>query len=63
MPFLKSTLKPGMRYVFRGKVAAKNGAISLEQPAMYTLAQYNEVKGSMQPIYPLTKGLSNKLVT
>jgi ATP-dependent DNA helicase RecG len=63
MPFLKSTLKPGMRYVFRGKVAAKNGAISLEQPAMYTLAQYNEVKGCMQPIYPLTKGLSNKLVT
>ncbi len=62
MPFLKSTLRQGMRYVFRGRVSVKNGQLSLEQPAMYTLAQYNSIKGSMQPIYPLTKGLSNKLV-
>ena len=39
MPYLKSTLKQGMRYVFRGRIAAKNGRLSLEQPAIYTLAE------------------------
>lgn len=62
MPYLKSTLRQGMRYVFRGRVAAKNGSLSLEQPAIYTMAEYNNIKGVMQPVYPLTKGLSNKLV-
>lgn len=63
MPYLASSLKIGMRYVFRGHLAVKNNALVLEQPAMYTMAQYAELKGSMQPIYPLTKGLSNKTVT
>ena len=29
---------------------------------MYTRSQYSEIEGTMQPIYPLTKGLSNKTV-
>ena len=29
---------------------------------MYTRLQYSEIEGTMQPIYPLTKGLSNKTV-
>lgn len=62
MPYLKSSLRQGMRYVFRGRYVTKNGAACLEQPAMYTVAAYNELQGVMQPIYPLTKGLSNKLV-
>lgn len=62
MPFLKNTLRQGMHYVFRGHLAVKNGVRVLEQPAMYTMAQYSELMGSMQPIYPLTKGLSNKTV-
>mgnify|MGYP000205278416 FL=1 len=30
---------------------------------MYTLAQYKELQGTLQPIYPLTKGLTNNAVT
>ncbi len=62
MPFLKSSLKLGMRYIFRGRVVIKNGIKILEQPQMYTRLQYSEIEGTMQPIYPLTKGLSNKTV-
>jgi ATP-dependent DNA helicase RecG len=58
MPFLKL----GMRYIFRGRFVIKNGIKILEQPQMYTRSQYSEIEGTMQPIYPLTKGLSNKTV-
>ncbi len=63
MPYLKSSLRQGMRYIFRGRVVIKNSQKILEQPQIYTVAQYNEIKGVMQPVYPLTKGLSNKTVT
>lgn len=63
MPFLKTNLRQGMRYVFRGHLATKRGERVLEQPQMYTMAAYHEIMGTMQPIYPLTKGLSNKTVT
>ena len=62
MPFLKSSLRQGMRYIFRGYLRKKNGIFLLEQPEMYTMEKYSQLKGSMQPIYPLTKGLSNKIV-
>lgn len=62
MPFLESSLKLGMRYIFRGRFVIKNGIKILEQPQMYTRSQYSEIEGTMQPIYPLTKGLSNKTV-
>ena len=62
MPFLKNTLRLGARYVFRGRLVNKRGWL-LEQPKMYTLAQYKELQGTLQPIYPLTKGLTNNTVT
>ena len=62
MPFLKNTLRLGTRYVFRGRLVNKRGWF-LEQPKMYTLAQYKELQGTLQPIYPLTKGLTNNTVT
>lgn len=63
MPYLANSLRQGMRYIFRGQFAVKQGTKVLEQPAMYTAAQYETLRGTMQPIYPLTKGLSNKTVT
>lgn len=63
MPFLKKTLKLGARFIFRGIVAKKQNVLLMEQPQMYTIAQYNELMGNMQPVYPLTKGLSNKTVS
>lgn len=61
--FLKSKLRVGMHYIFRGRIVLKNGEYVLEHPDMYTMAGYNEIKNHMSPVYPLTKGLSNKIVT
>ena len=63
MPFLKSSLRLGMRYIFRGRLVVKNNVKIIEQPQMFTRAKYAQLEGTMQPIYPLTKGLSNNTVT
>jgi len=63
MPYLKTTLRMGYRFVFRGRVIFKNGGYVMEQPVMYTMADYAKLLNEMQPIYSLTKGLSNKIVT
>lgn len=63
MPFLKSSLKSGSAYIFRGHINYKGSNIIMEQPEIYSLGAYNEKLGEMQPIYALTKGLSGKTVT
>lgn len=63
MPFLRNTLKRGGTYVFRGNIREKKGRIVMEQPEIFTEASYEGVRGQLMPIYALTAGLSNKLVT
>ncbi|MDO4305224.1 MAG: ATP-dependent DNA helicase RecG [Eubacteriales bacterium] len=60
MPYLKSTLKKGAVFVFRGRIVRKQGKLQMEHPEMFTPAAYEEVLHSLQPIYSLTAGLSNK---
>lgn len=62
MPYLKNTLKPGKRYVFRGKAVKKGRQTVLEQPAVFGVDAYAELQGQMQPLYPLVDGLTNKMV-
>lgn len=63
MPFLRTVLRAGSRFVFRGKVVKKNGRMVMEQPELYSLAAYERIAGSMQPIYGQTKGLGNKTIS
>ena len=57
MPFLCKTMHPGMHYVFRGRIKGYGaGTGRWKQPQYFTLAQYESLVGSMQPIYGLTKG-------
>lgn len=62
MPYLHSTLKAGMKAVFRGRVVKKSGRLTMEQPEVFTAEAYEAVVHSMQPIYGQTKGLSNKTI-
>lgn len=62
-PYLRSTLKKGSVFVFRGRIVRKRGALELEHPEIFTPAAYSEVLHSMQPIYRLTAGLTNKMVS
>lgn len=63
MPYLLGSLKPGYRYIFRGRPVFRNGVWVMEQPVLYTMEGYSSQIGIMQPIYPLTRGLSNKIVS
>lgn len=63
MPFLRNTLKRGMTMVFRGKMAVRNNQRVMEQPEIYTPVAYQQKLNSMQPIYALTAGVTNNLVT
>lgn len=62
MSFLQNRLKIGANLILRGKVTVKNGIRRLDQPEILSKEQYYKSVGSMTPIYPLTKGLSNKTV-
>lgn len=63
MPYLLGSLKPGYRYIFRGRPVFCNWDWVMEQPVLYTMEGYSSQIGIMQPIYPLTRGLSNKIVS
>lgn len=63
MPYLLGSLKLGYRYIFRGRPVFCNGDWVMEQPVLYTMEGYSSQIGIMQPIYPLTRGLSNKIVS
>lgn len=63
MPYLRSTLKAGSRFLFRGKVVRKRGRLTMEQPEIFTPEGYRSYVHSMQPIYGQTRGLGNKAIT
>ena len=63
MPFLRNTMKPGMRFVLRGRLQGYGESMTMEQPEIFTLGAYENQLGSMQPIYHLTSGLTNKMIS
>lgn len=47
----------------RGRVVCRGSLVSMEQPKLYTAAEYEQKLHYIQPIYPLVKGLTNNMVT
>lgn len=62
MPFLAGQLKRGCKWIFRGEAAFKGSLVFMEQPSLYSYEQYIAKMNSMQPVYPLTSGLTNNAV-
>ena len=62
MPFLRNAIQPGGTYIFRGRIQKKKGRLLMEQPEIYSPADYERLLDTMQPIYGLTAGLSGKTV-
>lgn len=63
MPFLRNHFQRGGQYIFRGNVNRKGNRLQMEQPEYYTLGEYERLLHVMQPVYPLTAGLTSKMVT
>lgn len=59
MPFLRSYLKKGVHYIFRGQVSRKFGSFRMEQPKIYTREEYYKKSRILQPVYPLTAGVTS----
>ena len=63
MPYLKKSVRPGSTYVFRAVLKqSANGNLYMEQPQMISPADYEAVRGTLQPRYSLTQGLKNKQI-
>lgn len=62
MPFLKNTIKAGQQAILFGKISMKNNMLTMEQPVIYTLEQYEQLEHVLMPVYPLTAGLKNNVV-
>lgn len=63
MPFLRNILRSGSVVTLRGKVSERRGSLVMEQPEVfYPSAQYGEKLDTMQPVYPLTKGITNHAI-
>ncbi len=62
-PYIRNVLKRGNAFVFRGRIVRRQGRLQIEQPEIYTPMQYKELENTMQPVYSLTAGLSNKTVS
>lgn len=62
MPYMRSNLKTGTMYIFRGRVAMKRGRLTMEQPEVFTPEVFKKLVHSLQPIYSQTKGLGNKAI-
>ncbi len=62
MPFLKKVMKPGSCFVFRGLVLSRGSAKVMEQPRFFSIEDYRRQMNTLMPRYPLTKGLTNKML-
>ncbi len=62
MPYMRSSLNVGESYVFYGRLERKGKRFKMEMPQVFTSENYQVLKVSLQPVYHLTKGLSNNLV-
>lgn len=68
MPYLKNVLQPCENYVLRGTLTVKRDRVtgeasySMLQPKIYEIQKYQEFMGHLSPLYPLTKGLTNKTI-
>ena len=60
MPFIRHTLKQGMICLFRGKVSLRGNSPVMEQPVILTMEEYQTLRAHLQPVYPLTSGITQK---
>ncbi len=61
-PYMKKRMTKGACFLFRGKLKIENGKYAMDQPGIYTFAEYDALVGRLWPCYGLTAGLGNNAV-
>ena len=62
MPYLRSQVQPGRKYVFRGMVKVKGKHKVLTQPKVFDPEEYAQKQQALQPVYPLVSGLTSNML-
>ena len=57
-PYTARRFQPGNDYILYGNMVTKGKRRSLEHPDIFTPEEYEKISRSLQPVYPLTEGLS-----
>ena len=61
MPYIKGHLPGGTRRIFRGRIkTGPRGQRYMEQPQVVAEDAYAAVSGTLQPVYPLFQGVTNR---
>lgn len=63
MPYLKKQIHRGEDYIFVGTPVFKNGRLMMEHPEIFQEQDYAAKQETLQPVYPLTSGITNKTVS
>ncbi len=61
-PYLRSKFRKGETYVFSGILRIKGNFRVMEMPEYFTHLAYQKKRETLQPVYPLTAGLTNHAV-
>lgn len=62
MPYLKAQLTQGRHLIFYGRIKPKGGKYVMEQPVVYEVEKYESIRGTLQPVYSITSGITNNLI-
>ena len=63
MPFIGKTMKAGNEYIIKGFVRHKGNKLQIEHPKLFSVEEYKEIENTLQPVYPLTEGVSNNFIS
>ncbi len=63
-PYIQKMLRGGQKIIVRGRVLYRNHQLQMEHPELFVeeSAYYKKV-GTLQPVYALTKGITNNFIT
>jgi ATP-dependent DNA helicase RecG len=62
MPYLRKQLHQGDSRIFVGTPVLKNGRLVMEHPEVFTEEAYEKQQENLQPVYPLSRGLTNNMM-
>jgi len=62
-PYMMNNIQIGEEYILRGRISRKRGSLQMDQPKVFRPDEYRDRMTRMQPVYPLTKGVTNTQIT
>ena len=62
MPYMAKQLTVGQPIIFYGVLSKEGNRFKMEQPAVYTPDKYLSMRDCLQPVYSLTKGMTQQMV-